>query len=109
MHQRRYNTISQEARALKNVGVPLATRFTYKMRLGGNRDLDRGPPCTNKISLTLIFDKNLVQKLSILSSMDVDVILQLFKSVADNVQLVRGHHHILKIKMVIKLFHKICP
>jgi hypothetical protein len=32
--------------------------------------------------------------------MDVNVILQLFKSVADNVQLVRGHHHILKIKMV---------
>jgi hypothetical protein len=53
-----------------------------------------------KISLTLIFDKNLVQELSILGSMDVNVILQLFKSVANNVQLVRGHHHILKIKMV---------
>ncbi len=37
------NTVSWGARALKNFGAPLATKFTYKMRSGGKGMWGRGP------------------------------------------------------------------
>jgi hypothetical protein len=36
------NTVSRGARVLKNFGAPLATKFTYKMRSGGKRDVGSG-------------------------------------------------------------------
>ncbi len=37
------NTVNGGARVLKNFGAPLATKFTYKMRLGGKGMWGPGP------------------------------------------------------------------